>query len=121
MSISERIRAVAADVAALEGLCEAQSHLLSGRAAPTREEHEKLCALNGVWVVLLNGAPFTLYAWESWEKVDSTGKRHPEAKWWAMASGGGIVDPRPEPKLSEQGRAVLDRLRPKRTKEGGDV
>lgn len=51
MSISDRIRAVAAEVAALEGLCEAQSHLLSGRAAPTREEHEKLCALNGAWVV----------------------------------------------------------------------
>ena len=64
MSISERIRAAASEVAALEGFCEAQCRLLSGRAAPTREEHENLCALNGVWVVLLNEAPFTLYAWE---------------------------------------------------------
>ena len=121
MSVSERIRAAAAEVAALEGLCEAQRRLLSGRAAPTREEHEKLCALNGAWVVWGASGAVIVSCWETWETIALRASKDPEAKWWAIAPNTGVVDPRPEPKLSEKGRAVLDRLRPKRTKEGGDV
>ena len=42
--------------------------------------------------------------------------QHPDAKWWAIAPGVGVFDPRPAPRLSEKGRATLDRLRPRRTK-----
>lgn len=119
MSASELLRALTGDVAALEGLCESSRLLLGGRAAPTREEHEKICALNGAWVVSLGWDIALFRLWETWESIALCASKNPDAKWWAIVPGVGVVDPRPAPRLTEKGRATLDRLRPRRTKRGG--
>lgn len=119
MSASELLRALTGEVAALEGLCESSRRLLGGRSAPTREEHEKLCALNGEWIICANGRIVHPSSWDTWESIEMFALQHPDARWWAIAPGVGVFDPRPEPRLSEKGRATLDRLRPRRTKGEG--
>lgn len=119
MSASESMRALTSEVAALEALCESSRLLLGGRSAPTREEHESVCALNGAWVASVGENIALFQSWETWETVALCASRNPDAKWWAIAPGVGVFDPRPEPRLSEKDRATLDRLRLKQTKGDG--
>lgn len=103
MSASESLRTLTGEVAALEALCESSRLLLGGRAAPTREEHERLCALNGAWVVSLGESVVLVPTWETWETVALRASRNPDARWWAIVPGVGIVDPRPVLRSSEEG------------------
>jgi len=119
VSASESLRALTSEVAALEALCESSRLLLRGRSAPTCGEHEKLCSLNGAWIICANGRIVHRSSWDTWESIEMFASNNPDAKWWAIAPGVGVVDPRPDPRLSEKGRATLDRLRPGRTKESG--
>ena len=112
---SEYLRAALVEVDALEGRQRSSRLLLGGRSAPTREEYENLCALNGAWVVSLGEDVVLVPTWETWETVAQRASKSPDARWWAIVPGVGVVDPRPEPRLSEKGRATLDRLRPRRT------
>lgn len=102
MSASDALRAVLADVEALEVEHRSTHTLLGGRPAPTHEDHEKLCSLNGAWVICADGRIIYRSSWDTWEAIAMFALNHPDAKWWAIAPGVGVFDPRP----SEKGRAL---------------
>lgn len=95
MSASDTLRGALAEVDALEDLHRLANALLCGRQAPTREEHEKLCSLNGEWVICANGRIVHGSSWETWEAIEMFASNHPDAKWWAIAPGVGVFNPRP--------------------------
>lgn len=100
MSASDTLRAAVDEVDALEDLHRSANALLRGRQAPTREEHEKLCSLNGEWVICANGRIVHPSSWDTWESIEMFALQHPDAKWWAIAPGVGVFNPRP----AEKGR-----------------